>query len=121
MYKPLIRIDLRKNRIVLTKKSLRDIGSPDYILLLVNPEARTLSIMKSDITVRQAHRIRKTVSTEVELYSKGLLETLGKVCANWQENRAYRIRGNFVQGGGAITFNLDDSVPTDGKGNGDAD
>jgi len=114
-YKPLIRIDLRKNRIVLTKKSLRDIGSPDYIILLVDPEERTLSIMKSDINVRQAHRIRKTDSTEVELYSKGLLEALRDICADWKENCAYRIYGKTVSGEEAIKFHIDDSMPTNGK------
>jgi hypothetical protein len=114
-YKPLIRIDLRKNRIVLTKKSLRDIGSPDYIILLVDPEERTLSVMKSDINVRQAHRIRKTESTEVELYSKGLLEALRGICSDWKENCAYRICGKVALGAEAIEFNIDDSVPTNGK------
>ena len=114
-YKPLVRIDLRKNRIVLTKKSLYNIGSPDYIILLVEPEARTLSVIKSDITVRQAHRIRKTSGTEVELYSKCLLEALRGICADWQDNRAYRIYGKVARGGEAITFNIDGSVPIKGK------
>jgi hypothetical protein len=115
-YKPLIRLDFRKNRIVLTKRSLCDIGSPDYIILLVEPEKRKLVIMASDITVRQAHRIRKTDSSEVEFYSKHLLKALRQLCVGWQDNGSYRIRGEVVQGGEALRFSVDDFVTTSAKG-----
>ena len=48
--RPAILIDLKKYRIRIHKNTLRSIGDPNYILLLVNPEEHTLAILRSDRT-----------------------------------------------------------------------
>ena len=107
-----IRIDLRKYRITLTRKTHLLIGEPDYILLLVNPEERTLVIAHSDAKERRAHGIKKSKCGEIELNSKTLLKTLFRLSGNWKDDRSYKICGEVSEGENMIKFNIDDAVLT---------
>lgn len=107
-----IRIDLRRYRIIITKKAHRLMGEPKYILLLVNPDERTLAIIHSDETERRAHHIRKSKCGEIELNSKGLLKTMLSLSDNWQDNYSYKIYGTVSEGDNIMKFNIDDAVLT---------
>ena len=105
-----IRVDLRKNRIIITKKAHRLMCEPEYILLLVNPDDRTLVIANSDGKERRAQHIRRSKYSEIELCSKGLLKTLLTLSDNWKDDHSYKIYGEVLQGQNAMKFNIDDAV-----------
>ena len=114
--RPHMVINFRRNRIAITRKTLKVIGEPEYILLLVNPEERTLAVLRSDATERRAHRIRKMTGRKCsEICSKGLLKSLLNICDKWQADFSYTIYGDVVQGDGVIKFHIDNALLTSEK------
>lgn len=119
MEKPLIVIDFKKYRIRIHKNTLLSLGSPEYVFLLVNPEERTLAILRSDRFNPRAHRISSILleSTKpVELYSRSLIKTLRDVCSDWQDYKSYRLYGNIISSEGIVRFYMPDAFPVKGSG-----
>lgn len=48
---PLICIDFKKNRIRIHRNTLRQIGNPEYIQLLVNPDQKMIGIKASSTSI----------------------------------------------------------------------
>jgi hypothetical protein len=112
--RPAISVDLKKNRIRIHQNTLHAIGNPDYVLLLVNPEERTLAILRSSRCDPKAHHICATAMAKrkhFELYSRCLVKNLRDICSNWQNNQSYRMYGEIVPIEGAAQFHMDESVP----------
>ena len=110
---PAISVDLKKHRIRIHKNTLRAIGNPDYVLLLVNPEDRTLAILRSNRFDPRAHHVTKTViinRKSFELYSRSLTKSLRDICSSWQDNQSYRMYGESIPVEGVAQFHMDDSV-----------
>lgn len=115
--RPAISVDLRKYRIRIHRKTLHSIGDPDYVLLLVNPEERTLAILGCSRSDPRAHRISKDSLMDkksFELYSRSLVENLRDVCSDWQENKSYRMYGEFILSEGIARFQMSGAVQTKG-------
>ena len=108
--RPAISVDLKKHRIRIHKNTLRSIGNPDYVLLLVNPEDRTLAILRSNRSDPRAHHITLTNRTAIELYSRSLTKSLRDICNTWQDNQSYRMYGKTILVEGVAQFHMDDSV-----------
>ena len=108
--RPAISVDLKKHRIRIHKNTLRSIGNPDYVLLLVNPEDRTLAILRSNRFDPRAHHIIMTNRTAIELYSRSLTKSLRDICSTWQDNQSYRMYGKTILVEGVAQFHMDDSV-----------
>ena len=111
--KPAILVDLKKYRIRIHKNTLHAIGNPNHILLLVNPEERTLAIMCSDHFDPRAHHVAKTSflnNKSFELYSRSLVNSLNDICSNWQNNQSYRICGEIIPNEGVAWFHMVDSI-----------
>jgi hypothetical protein len=107
--KPTILIDLKKNRITITRKTLQAIGSPEYILLLVSPEERTLVISPGDSSDKRAHRVPPLKAEairkrEVELYSKPLMKSILSISSGWQDSLSYKIHGDIINGENILRF-----------------
>jgi hypothetical protein len=114
MAKPVILVDLKKHRIRIHKNTLHAIGDPDYVLLLVNPEERTLAILRGDRSDQRAHHITKASlenKKTFELYSRSLVESLRDLCGNWQDNQSYRLYGEIISSKGVAQFHMFVSVP----------
>lgn len=92
---PILSIDLKKNRIRIHKQTLHLLGDPEYIQLLVNPDARLIAIRRSIRKDYLAHRVRLTNSICYELYSRELIQTLQQVNAGLETNKGYRIYGKY--------------------------
>ena len=45
LYQPILSIDLKKSLIRVHRNTLRLLGDPDYIQLLINPNAKMLSLI----------------------------------------------------------------------------
>jgi hypothetical protein len=115
--KPAILVDLKKYRIRIHKNTLRSIGTPDYVLLLVNPEERTLAILRSERSDPRAHHINISSfknSKSFELYSRSLVKKLRDVCSNWQDNQSYRLYGEIIPHEGMARFYMSESVQVNG-------
>ena len=55
---PLICIDFKKNRIRIHRNTLRQIGNPEYIQLLVNPDQKMIGIKASCAEDKLAHKVK---------------------------------------------------------------
>ncbi|MGB8453176.1 MAG: hypothetical protein WCD89_12715 [Anaerocolumna sp.] len=110
---PVILVDLKKYRIRVHKNTLHSIGDPNYILLLVNPEERTLAILPSNSSDLRAHQITKASLVDkksFELYSSSLVKSLRDLCSSWQDNQSYRLYGEIISNEGVAQFHMDNSV-----------
>ena len=108
--RPVIWVDLKKYRIRINKNTLHSIGDPDYVLLLVNPEERTLAVLRSNRSDPRAHPITKaSIATRksFELYSRSLTKSLRDICSNWQDNQSYRMYGEIIPSEGVAQFHMD--------------
>jgi hypothetical protein len=115
--RPAILIDIKKHRIRIHKYTLHAIGEPNNILLLVNPEERTLAIMSCDHSDPRAHHVSNAYALNkktFELYSTSLIQNLCAVCSGWTNNSSYRMYGDIIQNEGIIRFHMADSVPVNG-------
>ena len=68
---PIICIDFKKSRFRIHKNTLRMLGNPDYIQLLVNPHENILAIKRSIREDRLAHFVqleRFPAKNSYELY-----------------------------------------------------
>lgn len=115
--RPAILIDLKKDRIRIYKRTLHAIGDPKYILLLVNPEDRTIVILRGDQDDQRAFRLPPARFTDkqcFELHSKALIQNLRGMCDDWIDNYSYRIYGEVVKNEGIAHFCISESKPTYG-------
>lgn len=116
--RPAILIDLKKDRIRIYKRTLHAIGDPEYILLLVNPEDRTIVILRSDRDDQRAFRLPQARFADkqcFELHSKALVQNLRGMCEEWIENYSYRIYGEVVKNEGIARFCISGATPTYGR------
>lgn len=111
--KPAISVNLKKPVIRIHKDTLHSIGSPDYVLLLVNPKECTLAVLPSDRSDPKAHHISKkslTGKKSIELYSTSFVQNLRNLCSGWENDKSYRIYGAAVQNQDIIKFNMAEAV-----------
>ena len=116
--KPAILLDFKKDRIRIYKRTLHSIGDPAYILLLVNPEGKTIAILQSDRSDLRAYRlppIRFTDKQSFEITSKLLMKNLLDICSHWENNCLYRIYGEVFQNECMAQFNLSEAVKACGR------
>ncbi|MGE5417444.1 MAG: hypothetical protein ACM3UZ_11975 [Acidobacteriota bacterium] len=114
---PAILVDLKKYRIRIHKNTLRSIGAPTYVLLLVNPEEGTLAILRSDRSDPRAHHISRSSvenNKSFELYSRSLVRKLRDVCSSWQDSQSYRLYGEIIPHEGMARFNMSEAVLVNG-------
>lgn len=113
--KPMVLIDMAKNRIRIHRTTLSALQQPEYILLIVNPEEKHIGIMPGQLSDPGAHRV-KTPSVLgkncYELYSAALTRKLRQVCADWQPAGKYRIEGTLIPGEHLVRFPMEDAVFT---------
>jgi len=115
--RPAILVDLKKYRIRIHKNTLRSIGTPNYVLLLVNPEERTLAILRSDRSDPRAHHITMSSfenNKSFELYSRSLVKKLRDVCSSWQDSQSYRLYGEIIPHEGMARFYMSEAVLVNG-------
>ena len=113
--KPAISINLRKPLIRISKDTIHAIGDPEYFLLLVNPNDRTLCIFPSVKTDPKAHRMSKYSHRKCfELYSRSLVTNLMNLCPNWNNQGTYRMEGVQVKEQNVIKFNMEKAEKING-------
>ena len=111
--KPAILVDLKKFRIRIYKTVIHMLGDPAFILLLVNPEDRSICVSCGDPSDARAHRVRLSSlkgGSSFELYSKSLCEALQEVCPEWGNSHSYRFHGEMIPGVGSVRFSLENTI-----------
>jgi hypothetical protein len=118
---PMLLIDLKKDRIRVYKATLHQLGSPDYIQLLVNPVEQAIAIcysVRSDPLASRVDWQKLSDHTSFELYSKSLIRQLNAVCGDWMQDRSYRLVGEFIAGENIARFQLSEAKPLDPEAGG---
>lgn len=111
--KPVIFIDQKKHRIRIHKCTLRQLGYPKFIQILINPDILTVIIRCAEQSDKLTHRIiRKNCNDNqsYELYSRYLIEKLQNVCTGWTNNDSYRICGEIIVSENIACFDLHKAV-----------
>ena len=107
-----LQLDLAKSRIRIHKKTLAAMGSPEYILLIVHPEEKTLGIMESNMNIPGVHKIKPCVGKQsIELYSTSLSRQFRRVMPNWVNGGKYLLTGELMPDGTAV-FSMTEAVHT---------
>ena len=107
---PILTLDLKKHRIRIHKQTLHLLGDPEYIQLLVNPDARLIAIRRSIRNDYLAHKVQLTTCICYELCSRELIQTLQKVNSELETKKSYRIYGKFNPKECIAHFSMDDIV-----------
>lgn len=113
LQQPIISISFKNNLIRIHKITLDLLGQPDYIQLLVNPDDRTIAIMKGVCSDKLAHRVhyeRIKKGQSFELYSLHLLRSLMSISRQCEFMKAYRIYGIFLPDYKIAKFHIDKCV-----------
>jgi len=108
---PWILVDFPKNRIRLPKHTLRCLGNPNYVRLLINPDAKTLAIEICDHSEPRGHRIPERIMNSkvcYEIYSSTLCEQL-TAHGNWDPNSAYKMFASAQAGEQLLLFKFADA------------
>ncbi len=109
--KPVVVIDFANNLIRIHKKTILSLGSPEHILLLINPGQLAFGIIGCKKEVCGSHRIRFRKTHCYELYSKSLVSEIKKILPCWEAEKSYRFTGDYVYKERIARFNLSESVP----------
>lgn len=110
---PVILVDLAKRRIRIHKRTLHFLGDPEYILLLVNPDEKTLGVIGCEKDEKSSHHIPKNrfKSNSYELYSTSLIYSLREICPDWKDGEKYRIIGELLQNARVARFSMANGLP----------
>ena len=109
-----ILIDLKKKRIRIHRNTLRAIGDPRHVLLLVNPDVRTVAVMSTTAADKRGHKVYTSPESNrkaYELYSTSLIRNLSILNPNWQEPFKYRMQGEMIPNEGTVVFRMDAATP----------
>ena len=84
--KPALTLDMKKQRIRIHKQTLHQLGDPDHIQLLVNPNQKGIILKACNESALLAHKITYKKDVDCELYSKELLRQLKIVEKSLEES-----------------------------------
>lgn len=103
---PKVVIDISKYRIRIHRTTIKALGKPKYVLLLVNPEEKIMGILPADSEDKKAHRIRYD-GQSCEIYSMSFIETIGRLTENFKVGQRYIIEGKIIQNKTLALFELE--------------
>ncbi len=111
--KPAISIDLKKGRIRIHKKTLRMMGSPDYLQLLINPKDRVIAIQRIEKPIGQFIKVNWEALSRrnsLEVHLTNFLDKVRSCCKSLPQDRTYRIDGKYIAEHELARFCLSDAV-----------
>lgn len=104
-----ISLDLKKFRIRVFKSALHQIGDPEFIQLLVNPDEMVVAIRAVDKehTNDQTHKVGKKMNFKnVEFYSRAFFDRLCTICGEMERGSTYRLYGRVYPEQRTLLFSL---------------
>lgn len=111
--KPAISIDLKKGRIRIHKKTLRMMGSPDYLQLLINPRDRVIAIQRIEKPIGQYIKVNWEALGRrncLEVHLTNFLDKVRLCCKSLPQDRTYRIEGKYISDHELARFCLSDAI-----------
>lgn len=109
--KPKIVIDFLKRRIRIHKCTIRALGMPEYVLLIVNPTEKTLGVLGCSEAVRGSHKIKIKDVHSCELCSKPLVDTIKHTFLEIHNERSYVFEGEYISKENMARFSIVNSRP----------
>ena len=94
-----IAFSMSKNRIRIHRNTLSALGDPSHVVLIVNPEEKTLGIKCSTPDNVLAHHIDPhpvNGKLNCELYSKSLFIALKALCPFMETGNAWSFKGTVI-------------------------
>ena len=115
-----IAIDLKKNRIRVHKETLRLIGSPKYIQIMVDVDRSMLAIRATEKDSGSCAAIKVDLPNlpadfSYEIYSKSLVGKLSKAFEYLEQGCAYRLTGYTLPEQQAAVFPIDSIQPIENE------
>lgn len=111
--RPQLSLDFKRNRIRIHQVTLRLLGDPDYVQILVNPDEKTIALRCSNADDPRSHNTSpkgKNRRQCCELTSKVLLDSLKNLYYEDDECNI-RITGNLIKKERVAEFKMKDSAP----------
>ena len=115
LFQPILCIDLKKSLIRIHRNTLRLLGDPDYIQLLINPATKMIAIKAGDKKDYLAHKVKNhrfKTGYSYELYCKNLLQTMMTIDCGWEYGNIFRLYGQFNPKVGVIQFSMLKNSPS---------
>lgn len=113
-HKPTISINIRDSIIMIHKNTLRMLGTPEFIQILVNPADKSIVLCCSFPSDPLAHPVNDEIFSvgkkSYRLHSYTLLQGLHKIYPVWNSDSTYRIYGKFFSNLNIVKFNMRDSL-----------
>lgn len=109
-------LDWKKSRIRIYKETLYQIGKPDNICLLVNPETMTIAVQAAPCSVGVTHKLdwkKLQGARSIELYSRAFLSRLFNMKLDWNAEHSYRIYGKVNHRMNVAEFKIADAISLD--------
>ena len=104
---PRVTIDVRQGRIRIYKDTLRLLGKPDYIQILVNPTEQLLAIRCLDHKERQFHKVDwKYLNQGTNSFEIKCLSFISKFISDFglEWDCSYRLEGEWYPRDGVAMF-----------------
>ena len=106
-------IDMKQTRIRIHKSTLRALGNPRWLSLVINPEECTLGITPGSPDDKTAHRVSSLVyrtKDSCELHSAVLIRALLDLCPGWHCRGKYSITGSLIPEANMVRFDMNTAV-----------
>lgn len=114
VHKPSISINISDSVLMIHKNTLRILGTPEYIQILVNPNDKSIVLCCSAESDHLAHYVKREIFTvgkiTYKLHSCALLQGLYKIYPKFIIGNTYKIYGKFIPNLNIIKFDMNDSV-----------
>ena len=91
--KPIITLDMKKNRIRIHKNTMKILDYPDYIYILVNPHKNKIAICPANNTDKDVIHITSGKRSYCDIYSTELMTQISSLNENIKSNLSYRLFG----------------------------
>ena len=103
-------LDIKKSRLILNQTTVKAMGNPNMVQLLISQEANTIMILGvnrhepggQELVLRQARPHRY-----YEIYSRAFMHELQRMTTGLECCCTYRIRGRVVKNGQGTLFPLE--------------
>lgn len=104
-------IDVKKNRLRVHKNTLKVLGNPPYVQLLLSPKRREIVVLKRDRTIPNGQEIKVVFDRSnprgcFDIYSKELMERIRKQFSGLDQQGLYRLTGYEMPEEGGVCFPL---------------
>lgn len=107
---PAIYIDATRNRVRIFKRTIRQLGNPAYIQLLVNPVTQCIAVLPSDATNKSlSHKVNLNTRS-YEINSKFFVEKLLELYSPISHFNKVKIEGHYSEAQNTAFFPLMNAV-----------